>query len=278
MDTFKLIKFLKTDESILSEDTDLSICLSADGFFFSLIDKRYRLKAIGEFKVDLNSGITAVMSNLRKCFAEVDIRLFNFNKIRIITPTNKNIFIPHKLYDNTKSKEYLRSVSLITGTDTIIESISDRLDTVSVFATPMYQNSGIKILMPKAEFLSQHQIMAEYGFEISKLTNNTVVLHRREEVCDIVIYKGSQFVLSNSFNFTNENDMIYHIIFTLDQLQIDTAEVTFLITGSSYTLEEKQMLSKFIKNVSYANPMETIKVGIEFDGLDIQKYFLVLCK
>jgi len=278
MDTFKLVNIVKSDESILSQDTDLSIYLNANGFFFSLIDNNYKLKALGEFQTDLSGGITSVMSNLRNCFVSMDIRLFNFANIRIINETSKNVFVPYKLYDNTKTKEYLRSVALLTGSDTIIESISENLDAVSVFATPMYQHSGIKILMPKSKFVCQHQVMAEYGFEISKLVNNTAVLNKREGSCDLVVFKGTTFTFSNSFDYSDENDMIYHILFAFEQLGIDTAEIKLLITGEDYTAEEKQTLRRYIKDVSFANPMENIKVGYEFDGVDLQRYFLTLVK
>lgn len=278
MDTFKLVNIVKSEDSILPQDTDLSICLNANGFFFSLIDKNYKLRALGEFQTNLTGGITNVMSNIRNCFVSIDIRLFNFANIKVINQTNKNVFIPYKLYDETKMKDYLHSVAFVASSDTILESVSERLDAVSVFATPMYQNSGVKILMPKSKFVCQHQIMAEYGFEISKLANNTAVLHKREGSCDLVVFKGTTFTFSNSFDYSNENDMIYHILFAFEQLGIDTAEINFLITGEDYTLKEKQTLKKYIKDVSFANPMENIKVGYEFDGVNLQKYFLTLVK
>ena len=40
MDTFKLVNIVKSEDSILPQDTDLSICLNANGFFFSLFIKK----------------------------------------------------------------------------------------------------------------------------------------------------------------------------------------------------------------------------------------------
>ncbi|MFA6806104.1 MAG: DUF3822 family protein, partial [Bacteroidales bacterium] len=97
MDNFKLENFIKSDERIISQDTDLCICINSDGFYFSLIDNNYNLKALGEFKVDLSNGITSVMSNLRNCFNSIDIRLFNFNNISVIIQATKNVFVPYKL-------------------------------------------------------------------------------------------------------------------------------------------------------------------------------------
>lgn len=278
MDKFKLENFIKSEEKINSQDTDLCICINSSGFYFSLIDNNYNLKALGEFKLDLSSGITSVMSEMKACFNSIDIRLFNFNSIRVIVQASKNVFVPYKLYDNTKTKEYIRTVALLNGSDAVLESISEKLDAVLVFATQMYQHSGIKILMPKAKFVPQHQVMAEYGFDISKLSNNTAVLYKRGNSFDLVVFKGMTFTFSNSFDYVTDSDMIYHILFALEQLKIDTSEINLLITGDEFSFEEKQTLRKYIKDVSYANPMENIRVGLEFDNFDLQKYFLTLVR
>lgn len=132
--------------------------------------------------------------------------------------------------------------------------------------------------MPKAKYYSQHQIMAEYCFEISKLSNNTVLLNKRGNSCDLVVFKGSNFVFSNSFDFNNENDMIYQILFAIEQLEMDVEDMNFLITGGEYSDEEKKILSKHIKTLMYANPMEFIKYGCEYDSINMQRYFLTLVK
>jgi hypothetical protein len=112
MDKFKLVSLVKSEDNIISQETDLCICVGSNGFTFSLISN-YKLKALGEFITDLNSDITSVMTNLKACFNSIDIRLFNFANIKVIIQTPKNIFVPYKLYDNSKTKEYIRSVALI---------------------------------------------------------------------------------------------------------------------------------------------------------------------
>jgi len=48
------------------------------------------------------------------------------------------------------------------------------------------------------------------------------------------------------------------------------------LTGDDYEREELQMLRRYVKDVSYANPMENIKAGMEFDEVNLQNYFLVI--
>ena len=83
-------------------------------------------------------------------------------------------------------------------------------------------------------------------------------------------------MLSNSFEYQSPADLIYFLLFTLQQLNVDTAEVKTLLTGENYDKEELTLLRKYIKDVSFSNPMENIRVGCEFDSVNLQNYFLVI--
>ncbi|MBO7277528.1 MAG: DUF3822 family protein [Bacteroidales bacterium] len=277
MEAYKIVQLVKVEDSIVSNETRLSICLKANGFSFSLIDnKSLKLLCIGEFEVDTTGSIPQVMNRIRECFSSICIKIFKFAKTRIICETTKNVWVPYKLYDQTKNKEYIKTVSNLLSNETVIANTSEKLDAISIFAYPMHTYSGVKILMPNAEYCCQHQIMAEYAYDITKFSQNTLLVNKRENACDVVLFKGNSFVLSNSFEYQNSADLIYFILFTLQQLSVDTAEVKTLLTGADYTKEELTLLRKYIKDVSFSNPMENIKVGCEFDSINLQNYFLVI--
>ena len=93
---------------------------------------------------------------------------------------------------------------------------------------------------------------------------------------DLTLFKGNTFTLSNTITYDTTEDMIYNLLFVLQQTEVDTEAVKLLITGDNYTEAELQMLRRYVKDVSYANPMENIRVGVEFDEVNLQNYFLVL--
>ncbi|MBR1626630.1 MAG: DUF3822 family protein [Bacteroidales bacterium] len=276
MNTFKLESFIQTEQQIVTNESNLSICLKADGFIFAVIDSRFRLNAIGEFIVDLSGSITQVMTNVKACFSSIGVHIFNFKKTRIVCPTDRNVWIPYKLYDNTKNKEYLKTVTPVHSSDTVISNVCDKLDAVNIFAYSLQQYSGLKIVMPKAQFVCPSFVEVEYAFDASSLMQNTLVLNKRAGSCDFVIFKGSSFTISNSFTYQTPEDLVYFILYTLQQLEINTSEVNLMITGDEYEQSELNILRRYIKNVSYANPSENIIVPNEFGDLDLQKYFLVI--
>ncbi len=276
MNTFKLESFKQIDTQIVTNESNLSICLTANGFIFAIVDNKFCLSAIGEFQVDLSGSMTQVMTNLKACFSSIDIHIFNFNKIRVVCSTQRNTWVPYKLYDNTKDREYLKVVAPLYPNDTIISNVCTQIDAVNIFATPIQQYSGMKIIIPKAQFISPSQLLTEYAFDVCTLMQNTLLISKQEGEISLSIFKANTFILSNSFKYNAVDDLIYFLLYTLQEVNINTAEVNTLITGQTYTEEELSALKHYIKNVSYANPTTNITIPSTFDGIDLQKYFFVI--
>ena len=276
MNTFKLENLTQTEGTIVTNESNLSVCLTAGGFIFAIIDKKFCLKATGEFSVDLNGSIPQVMTNIKTCFSSVGIHIFNFNSIRVVCSTQRSVWVPFKLYDASKNKDYLKTVSPVYSNDTVIANVCQKLDAVNVFAYPLQQYSGMKIVMPKARYVSPSEVLAQYAFDVSSFMQNTFIMNKTSNGCGFAVFKGNTFTLSNSFTYQTADDMIYFLLYTLQQLEINTAEVNLMLSGEKFTEEELHLLKRYIKHVSYANCAENITVPAEFDGIDLQKYFLLL--
>ncbi len=277
MGVYNLRQLHKVETDIVSSQTRLSICLQANGFSFSLIrEDSQKLLAVGQFECDLSGSIPTVMTTMRECLNSIGIKMFRFAKIRIVCTTNKSTWIPYKLYDSSKNKEYLRSTATVCENESALSCISEKLDAVNVFAYPVHTHSGVKILFNQAEYCSQYQVLAEYAYDISKFSQNTLIVNKRKGCFDLALFKGNTFTMTNTIKYETTSDMIYNLLFILQQTGVDTEQVKLLLTGDTYTPEELQILRRYVKDVSYANPMENIRVGMEFDEIDLQNYFLVI--
>lgn len=277
METFNLLQLHKVETDIVSAQTRLSICLNADGFSFSLIrNDSQKLVALGRFECDLSGTIPTVMNTVKECFNSIGIKIFRFAKMKVICSTEKNTWIPYKLYDASKNKDYLKTVSNLCENEIVLSNVSEKLDAVSVFAYPMHKYSGVKVLINKAEYCSVHQVLAEYAYDVSKFSQNTLIVNKRGKILDVALFKGNEFKISNSIFYVTNEDMIYNLLFILQQVEIDTEVVKLLLTGDDYDAEQIKMIRRYVKDVAYSNPMENIKVGMEFDEVNLQNYFLVI--
>lgn len=276
MNTFKLVNFWKTDSNIVTNETNLSICLTASGFCFAIIDKSFKLQCIGEFETYLNNSITQTMLNIKSCFTSIGVHIFNFNNTRIVCPTSKDVWVPYKLYDASQNKTYLEQTNKLSTKDIIIANTSVKLEAENIFAFPQHIYSGLKVLMPKATFMSPAQVLAEYTFDISALKQNTVLIYKREKAFDIVIFKGDSFLHSNTFTYSTAEDMIYFILNILQHSSINTGEVCVVLAGNTYTEKELTLLQKFLNEVVFANLRENVDIPDTFAEEELQKYFMIL--
>ncbi|MDR1006381.1 MAG: DUF3822 family protein [Bacteroidales bacterium] len=274
--SFSLIHYIKTEGSFLPEEMRLSVCLKATGFSFSLIDKAFQLKAVGEFSVDLTKGISSVMQSVKQCFASLDIKNLKFDKVRIISLSDRQVWIPFKLYDKTQDKNYLTKVCNVPSSDTIRSSVVESIDAVSVFAISLNHYSGIKIAMPQAKYATQHEVLANHLFDISSFASNNLLLHKRGTTFDMMLFKSNNLFFSNHFVCVKPMDTVYYLLFALGRAGLDIEDVQLLITGDAYDKEEFDTLRRYAPNIAFTNPLENVKAGVEFDEVDLQPYFLLL--
>ncbi|MBR1769742.1 MAG: DUF3822 family protein, partial [Bacteroidales bacterium] len=181
-----------------------------------------------------------------------------------------------KLYDAAKNREYLSVNSPLHSNETIIANVSKKLDAVNVFAFPLHIHSGLKITMPKAAYVSPSQVLTEYAFDKSSLSQDTMILYKQDGFCGFALFKGGEFLLSNDFSCSAAEDMIYFILNTLQQAGMNSGEISLIVTGGTYTEKELSLLSKFIRQVSFADLSKNVRVEAEFNEVDLQRYFMVL--
>ena len=194
MGTFNLKQLYKVDTDIVAAETRMSICLQANGFSFSLIgNDSQKLYVVGEFECDLSGTIPTVMNTIKECFASIGVKMFRFANIRVVCTTQKNVWVPYKLFDIEKKKDYLKPVAEVHGNETVLSNVCEKVDAVSVFAYPMHKYSGVKILINKAEYCSQQQVLAEYAYDISGFSCNTLLVNKRQNELQAMMDANIQF-------------------------------------------------------------------------------------
>ena len=73
--SYKVNSFITSDTRIQDGDKKLSICLSANGFSFSVISLSGKLLAIGDVDCDTPKSVAAVLMQLREIFGKLSLNL-----------------------------------------------------------------------------------------------------------------------------------------------------------------------------------------------------------
>ena len=81
---------------------------------------------------------------------------------------------------------------------------------------------------------------------------------------DIVVLENKKLIFSNIFSYETKEDFIYYILFTAEQIKLDTAVYTLYFLGEINTDSEiYKMAYKYIKNIYFLESKNSIFKDLE---------------
>ena len=81
---------------------------------------------------------------------------------------------------------------------------------------------------------------------------------------DVVVLENKKLVFSNSFSYTTKEDFIYYILFTAEQIQLDTAVFNLYFMGEIYIDSEIYKIAyTYIKNIFFLKSKNSIFKDLE---------------
>lgn len=246
----------KTKNNIENLYKSLSIQLSLDGFSFCV--KNAKDNSIENFvelpfdkKLSNPEGLTSKLEELFKTnkFLQKD-----FSKIEAIHCNSLSVLVPDQYFDETKLNSYL---------DFNIKTLASDF----IAFDDLQQTSAKNVYIPYVNlnnFLFQHFGSFEYKHHSTVLIDKLLSYSKGESfgfyVCinknlfDIVVVNNNNLQFYNSFEFNTKEDFIYYILFTAEQLKLNTNEFMLSLIGN---IEEESELYKiayqYIRNIEFTN-------------------------
>lgn len=128
----------------------------------------------------------------------------------------------------------------------------------------------VKVIYAQAKefdsFSTQHFISSLIDHTIAKSNNADdlhVSIHKREKYCDMVFVKDQKLLLANSFHSESNDDVLYYLLFCLEQLKCDEQKSNLYLSGDLKVHDSLlTLLEKYLSHVSLAN------TGIVYQSLE----------
>ena len=252
-----------------TKDYILSIQVSLDGFYFSVIHKdNNQLLALGNYPAIISSEKFLGRRFFEWASSE---QYFNniFSEARLIYYTGRVTLVPGDYYDYNHQDDIL---NLIFGKTAgfsshdnywpdnkcnLIFSIPDS------FLNPAVQKfQDLKIIHP----LSVLNLKAR---EYIQNNNNIFVLYLENKGFSHLLYYNNTLVSVNSYNIQTIDDVIYFVLSILKQNNINPRETKFFIAGD--TAERKELdarLKQYAHSTQSFKPITKINTEIFSISLD----------
>ncbi|MFV0530485.1 MAG: DUF3822 family protein [Flavobacteriales bacterium] len=230
----------------------LSIHLNVDGFSFYFFEKDQPLITKKNFFVEtqpIQNYIDVLIKSVKEEKTE------HFSKIRLLFSNKLFTLIPNEIYNENRISDYIEFNSFLLPNDPIESKLIQELDIQFLYSylEPVeieikrlflekeieVLHSGISLIQQLNAFSSEIAFFAWFNFSSIEL----------------LYFKNQKLIFYNYFDTYSKEDIIYYILFTAQQLNMDVNKERLHLLGNIENHSETiVMMKKYIRHV---------KIGID---------------
>ena len=231
----------------------LSIHISLNGLSFCIIDLISKeIDFLRTYSLSKNSTPKELLKTLKKGFKENDELRNSFSSVKIIHYNNLSTVVPEPLFDKKNALSYLKFNSKILQNDYIAYDRIFNNECVNVFIP--YVNINNYIFKMFDSFVYNHYssiILEKVKLNEKNTTTPSLYLNININHMEITYFVKNKLVFYNRFDFNTKEDVMYYLLFTIDQLKLNPEEIPVVITGNiSEDDDNYKIIYKYIRNVS----------------------------
>lgn len=204
--------FITSDKEVPSYEKNISICLRANGFSFSIRSLKGDMLTVGEVAHQWSSSMADAMRVIKQVFDEKGIILFGYNNAELLVVTNQATWIPESLYEQANSRHYLEALYTIEKGHSVMSEYNEAAKAFVVFSADSNVTAAFKIVLPKIKVRCIQSAFVN-GDTLQRSQNGSVVLaNLRDGGCDISVMKEGVLQISNFFACANRDEMVYRLL------------------------------------------------------------------
>jgi len=237
----------------------LSILIFQDGFLFYL-QHEDKTKSIDIKPTIVDDILSSKSLNIFKKEFQNLLNVYEFQNLKLAFSNTFYTFVPKEFYRENAKADYLKYNVKLFKEDQIVSEFIEPIDAYQVYIPLMsYHNL---VLDQVKEFDYEHftNTLIKHSMLSTHDTLTYLNVYIQNNLLDVIAYEGKKFKLCNSFNFETDLDLVYYILFCVEELKFDqkklqlklyynTEENTWLETIKRYILNvksEQKNLAAFI--------------------------------
>ena len=90
----------------------------------------------------------------------------------------------------------------------------------------------------------------------------------REEAFNMLIFDKKQLIYSNAFHFRAPEDVVYFVIFVMEQLNLNPEEIPVTLLGAiEKSSPNYELLFRYIRHIDFATRNEAMHYSHVFDDI-----------
>jgi len=266
----------KETQQISKNFNKLSIQVSLNGLSFCIVDTIANTVLVSDsILFEKERTPYGLQKGLVSLFNKHNIPEQQFSEVIVVHRNKLFSLVPKSLFDENELANYLKFNTKILANDHISFDEVENHDMMNVYVPFVNVNNYVYDLFGEFTYKHSGTVMVESlltGQNIPK--EPTCYVHVADRQMEVTIISQRKLILYNSFYFVTKEDFIYYLLFTLEQLKLDTETTKLKLFGA---IEEGDSIYdicyEYVKNISIfvpsmsSYPMDLTKDAIDFTVL-----------
>ncbi len=175
-----------------------------------------------------------------------------FSEVIIVHRNNLFSLVPKAFFDRNEMPNYLKFNTKILATDHIDYDEIEGHDIMNVYVPFVNVNNYIYDLYGEFTFKHNGTVMVESLLKVNTSDKEPICyVHIAHRQLDITVLAKKKLEFFNSFKFSTKEDLVYYLLFTMEQLNLDTETTKLKLFGNVEEGDELyDICYQYIKNVS----------------------------
>ncbi|WP_147676879.1 DUF3822 family protein [Algibacter pacificus] len=235
---------------------ELSIQISLSGLSFCILNRNdntiIALEEI-QFKKQLNP--LELLDQVKQCFDNEALLQNKFESLNVIHENELSTLVPQTIFNENAIADYLKFNSKILKSDFVTFDNIDINQSVNVYIPYVNVNNYIFDLYGDFTYKHASTVLIETILEWEKNSESSnFYVNVNQNRFEIVVTNQGKLQFYNSFEYATKEDFIYYILFTAEQLKLDTETLNLILLGAVNKNDELYNIAyKYIRNVSFGS-------------------------
>ena len=244
----------KSNINLLSNKI-LSVQASLNGLSFCILDTiENNIVFLKETQFQTQKNPIEIEKLVKEIFDNTSVLQQEFKKINLIHQNNICTFVPKALYDESNLTDYLKFNNKIFDSDFIATDEIPSKEIISVYVPFVNINNYFFELFGSFEYQHASTILVNQLLKHTTETTNKLYCNVSPTSFELIYIKNGTLNLFNSFQFDTKEDFIYYILFTIEQLQLNTETIDLVLLGEIGLDDDLySILYQYIRNISFGS-------------------------
>jgi hypothetical protein len=269
----------KTFDSTQIPTYHLSIQISLDGLYYSILDIQKGKYVVLNGHHFFLKRPRLLLKHVREVIETEEVFNSNFKSVEILYATRKFTLVPQAFYTRGSLDKFLWFNNVQEKGFTVLKNVFPKAGCLCIFDVPQNLKDYLSDKFPRCEIKHSLFPLVESVVKRNLSYPQRVQVHLNffRDTFELVTVNSTKLICCNIFNYKTERDILYHVLFTFDQLKLSADATELILHGQiPQVAPVYHLFKKYVKLTAFARLDTTFQYSYTFSQLPEHYYTSLL--